>query len=137
MLKPLRQLFRPTDEEPTQEQREALLDLLLWTMYADHVLALSEHDQIDEVAEAIEWTSVTPIAQYLNAAVARIRDVIGDAEATDELLERINERLATDTMRRRAYEACYELAESDGEIASAEINFLHQLRERFGIERSA
>lgn len=136
MLNRIRRLLRRVDaEQAAQRQREALLDLLIWTMYADNVLSLSENERLEDAADDITWESVQPVKQYINEAFSRIRTALDDEERAEELLESIHDRLETDEMRARAYETCHELAESDGSVASGEISLLSRVRERFGIER--
>jgi hypothetical protein len=114
-----------------QRQREAMIDLLLWTMYADKLLALPESDRIDEMSAEMEWDSPTPAPQYLQVAVARIRDVLDDEEKAAAEMDSIYERLGTDEMRRSAYAACRDLAKVDGEMADEELAFLNTVKQRF------
>lgn len=117
----------------TQPQREALIDLLLLTMYADRKIAVTENEQIDQVPEELSWDSVTPFPLYVNTALARIRDGLSDPQVVEALLDDIYERLGSEAMRRRAYDACNELAGADGQVAEAEARFLERIRTRFGL----
>lgn len=116
-----------------QRQREAMIDLLLWTMYADKLLALPENDRIDQLADEMEWNSPTPASQYLNAAIAKIRDVLEDAEKAVVEMNSIYERLGTDEMRKDAYMACRDLAQIDGDVADEEREFLNSVKQRFNL----
>lgn len=116
-----------------QKQREAMIDLLIWTMYADNVLTLPENDRIEKVSEEMKWESAMPAAQYLNLSIAKVRDVLDNQAKADDLLEDIRTRLGTAEMRREAYEACRDLAKSDGEIADKEMDLLTTVKERFNI----
>lgn len=117
-----------------QQQREAMIDLLIWTMYADTVLTLPENDRIDQITQEIEWDSPNRPSMYISQATPRIRDVLSDETRASELLDDINRRLGTDRMRREAYEACRELAGADGQLADEEMKLLQAVRERFGIK---
>ena len=66
-----------------QQQREAMLDLLIWTMYADRRLALPENDSLDEMAGDMKWSAVTPVSQYMNHSFARIREVLDDPDEAE------------------------------------------------------
>lgn len=114
-----------------QQQREAMIDLLLWTMYADKLLALPENDRIDELSAEMEWDSPTPASQYLQVAVSRIRDVLEDPEKAAAEMDSIYERLGSDEMRRNAYTACRDLAKVDGEVSDEEQSFLNAIKQRF------
>lgn len=115
-----------------QGQREAAIDLLVWTMYADAALTLPEQDHIDTAVEALTVPNL-PMQQYLRASVAKVRDALRDQNQADVLLKAIKDRLETDTVRRRAYEAALDLARSDGEVADEEARLLSRVRDAFGI----
>lgn len=135
MLDQIRGLFkRIGSSADRQEQREAMIDLLIWTMYADNVLTVTENDRIDELTEEMRWNSGTPAPQYLNVSIARVREALDDPEKSESLLDDIHERLGSHDMRVRTYEACRDLATADGEVAERETRFLARVREHFQIE---
>jgi hypothetical protein len=134
MIDRIKSLFERVGDAPvSQPQREALIDLLLWTMYVDKRLALPEGERIDQVPEELSWEAVTPFPQYLNARVARVREVLSDAQQDEALMDEIYARLGTDAMRRRAFDACADLAQVDGQVADEEARFLERVRVRFGL----
>ena len=116
-----------------QAQREAMVDLLLWSMYADRRIALPENDHLDQLPESLPWDAVTPFSVYVGAALARVRDVLSDPVLADRFLDDIYERLGTGDMRRRAHEASVHLAQVDGQVAEEEALFLDRIRTRFGL----
>lgn len=129
MLKQLTSLFKRVDETDMQQrQREAMVDLLVWTMYADKVLALPENDRLDHMAEDLTWESTTPFSHYLNMSTAKVRDVLGNEDKAEELLNDISRRLETPAARQEAYDACCDLAQSDGEVVDEEVQFLNKLK---------
>lgn len=117
-----------------QRQREAMIDLLIWMMYADNVLTLPENDRIDQITEEMEWDSPNRPSAYVNVSIAKIRDVLADDGKAKELLDSIDQRLGSDKMRSEAYEACRELANADGQVADEEMKLLNQVKHRFGID---
>ena len=117
----------------TQSQREAILDLLLWTMYVDRRIAVPENEQIDQLPEEFSWRSVTPFSLYVNTSLARVREVLSDPEAAETLLADVQRRLDTEATRRKAYEACNRLACADGQVAEEEARFLERIQARFGL----
>lgn len=134
MLDHIRSLFkRIGSAADEQSQREAMVDLLVWTMYADNVLTLPENDRIDQVTEEMEWSSATPVQQYVNISIAKVRDALDDGEKGDALLNDISDRLGSGKMRQHAFQACRDLARADGEIADQETQFLEDVRAHFGI----
>lgn len=134
MLERLKTLFgKAGGTALTQPQREAMVDLLLWIMYADRLLAVPEHDRIDRLGTELGWTSVTPFSQYVDTTVARVREVLSDEDRAAALLEDLYARLGTDAVRRQAYDACRSLAEADGQVAEDEARLLDRIRTRFGL----
>lgn len=135
MLDQIRRLFKRIGRTAAeQEQREAMIDLLIWTMYADNVLTLTESDRIDEITEEMQWDSPTPPRQYLNVSVARVREANDNPSKADDLLQDISNRLGSREMRLQTYEACKELAQVDGQVADQETRFLTWVEEHFRIE---
>ena len=135
MLEQIRVLFRriaSTADE--QKQREAMVDLLIWTMYADNVLTLPENEKIDQVTEEMSWNSPVPAQQYIYASIAKVREALDNSEKAESLLNDISERLQSDAVRLRTYEACRDLANVDGEMDDKELSFLNTVKTHFEID---
>ncbi len=134
MLARLKGLFHKFEElSISQPQREAMLDLLLWTMYADRVLALPENERIDQLPDELSWDSVTPFPLYVSTALARVRESLADPDEAQALMDDVYARLGTEAMRRRAYDACRDLSGLDGDVSEEEAAFLERVRTRFGL----
>lgn len=134
LIEQLVQLFRPEDPPPDDPQayREALVDLLVWTMFVDRHLALAEQELIDAVTEDMEWTSMTPLGEFLQESSARARSVIdGDSAGAQGYLATIGERLHNPKDRKRVYEVCQELVNSDGKLRQEEIQHLRAVAKTF------
>lgn len=135
MLEQMRGLFkRIVGSADEQVQREAMVDLLIWTMYADNVLTLTEKERIDDLMDEMQWDSATPARQYVNISLARVREAIDDPSKSESLLDDIHNRLGSTEMRRRTYEACHDLAKVDGEVAERERELLARVKEHFQID---
>lgn len=127
------QLERTHEASASQKEREAVIDLLVMTMYADRFIASAENDAIERVAEQIDGDAPLPLAQYLNASIAKVRETLGDKEQHHALLRDISERLGTDRMRTLAYQASRAVARADDEMADEEEQFLNTVRAVFEI----
>jgi hypothetical protein len=66
----------------TQQQREAVVDLLLLGMFADAPLKVSEDQKLLSVIEEIGWHSYQDPDLYLQSAIARARDTLETEGAT-------------------------------------------------------
>lgn len=130
----LMQLFRPEEPPPEDPQacREAMVDLLLWTMFVDRHVALAEHETIDAMAADLEWTGRVPLADYMRESTARARKVVdeGDTAAKDYLAS-IRERLQSRRDRTRAMVACREMVNSDGKLRPEEAQLLKDVARAF------
>lgn len=132
MFQRIRSIIRNAPDDGEQRQREALIDLLLWVMYADESLSLPENQMLGQLEDG-EWSGVMPPRQYVNAALARVRDVLGDQEKTTAFLEQVAERLGTPEMRQHAYDAACDFAQVDGDVSSKEHAFLRQTHRTFAL----
>jgi uncharacterized tellurite resistance protein B-like protein len=130
-------LFRKDQQaaqQRDQAQREALIDLLVWTMFADRHVASVEAQQIRKEAEGLEWDGHRSIDRFIDGSVKRVRDVLGSETAEAAYLDDIHHRLADADMRLRALAACEELIGIDGDRAEAELAHLERVKSRFAKE---
>lgn len=135
MIENLRNAFRRVDQSDVEhEQQEAMVDLLFWTMYSDNTISLPENEAIDRVVDEFSENTSLPLAQYVGASTAKVRDVLGDSDKAEALLDDIYERLGTQDNRAQAYEACCELAQADGQVAEEEEAFLKVIRTHFNVK---
>lgn len=123
--------------EMSQPQREATLQLLIWTMLVDKSIKISEQNRIHAFLEHIEWTSPFQIREFWGLSVARIRDVMGDAEKEKTLITRLREILDTPEICQRAIAACVDLARADNDLSIEEQNFLTRLGNAFREEKKS
>jgi uncharacterized tellurite resistance protein B-like protein len=139
MLERIQKAFRRVNEsDADQQQRKATMDLVVWMMYADSAITLPESDAVDRIVEELSGDDTAlPLEQYVGSSTAKVRNALGDEEASEQLLTDIHERLGTPEMRQRAYDACRDLARADGHMADEEEAFLSTVRARFGIQASS
>jgi hypothetical protein len=88
----------------TQQQREAVVDLLLLGMFADAPLKVSEDQKLLSVIEEIGWLSYQAPDLCLQSAIARARDTLETVGATKHRLERISQELNEPGLKQRALE---------------------------------
>lgn len=128
------QLFRPGEPPPEDPQayREALVDLLIWTMFVDHHLALAEQELLDSITDDLEWTSLTPLAHFVHESTARARAVLeGGESAAAEYLLSIRDRVHRPEHRRRVIDACRAVINSDGKLRPQEVEHLKAVSRSF------
>lgn len=134
LVQQLFQLFRPEDPPPEnpQDYREALLDLLVWTMFVDRHVALAERETLDEMAEKLEWTGKAPLPSFIHESTARARKVIDEGGASaSSYLANIASRVSNEKDRRRILNACSEIVGADGKLRPEEAQHLKAIEKAF------
>jgi hypothetical protein len=130
----LMDLLSSHDEEQaraSQRQREATVDLLVWTMFVDRHVASPEQEFLRRASGGLAWESQRPLDVFLDGSVRRIRDALGSEASEQAYIRDIAARLPDPESRRRAVELCEELAGADGELAAAERAHLDRIRACF------
>src|SRR5258706_13075433 len=84
-----------------QEQREAVVDLLLLGMFADAPLRVSEDQKLLSVIEEIGWESYQAPDLYLQSAIAKARDAMDTEGGIKHRLEKIDQELNDNGLRKR------------------------------------
>jgi hypothetical protein len=113
----------------TQAEREAVIDLLVWTMFADRHVAAAEQQRIAAETKNMAWDAPSPVDHFVDKSMLRARAVLAGDQSAEKYLDEITARLGDDAMRRRALAACEALAEVDGEVAEAERQLLRTFEE--------
>src|SRR6266446_3973702 len=115
----------------TAEQKQALLDLLIVGMYADHNLASAEDERVEQLLDAFEFPSDYERDRFSDAAFARARRQGGSAEAIRAYVGQVADHFPTPEIRKRAYDILDDLLTSDGRVTSEESKLLAATREVF------
>lgn len=114
---PFKKLFHSspkTNDGLTQEAREAIVDILHYTMYADKLISIKEDVFIESTARTLDWDPKISYESYegkSTGAVARARD--NDA-ARDAFFGSLKTRLPRKEDRELALALADDLAVSDG-----------------------
>ena len=115
----------------TQEQKQALLDLLIVGMYADHDLASAEDERIQQLLDAFNFPSEYERDRFSDAAFTRAARQSGSPEAIRAFVGEIASHFPTPEIRRRAYDLLDDLLTGDGKVTSEESKLLGATREVF------
>jgi hypothetical protein len=94
----LTRLFRP-HETPrdglTQSEREAMVDLLHYCMYADNHIALAEEQIVEETVSILNWDPGASFESYESRSIARAREAKEHPESREEFFKSVKDRLAS------------------------------------------
>ena len=113
----------------TQPQREAIVDLLNYCMYADNLVMLAEDRLITDTVKKFNWDSKTPFDQFALRSIDNARNARESQVYRDKFLGSISDRLSTDAVKAQALDLCQELFLADGAQSHEEDVVLQHLRQ--------
>ena len=112
----------------TQPQREAIVDLLNYCMYADDLVFLAEDRFIADTVAKFNWDSKVPFDQFDTRSVSNARNAKESQVYRDQFLASIRDRLDTAPVKEQALDLCQELFLSDGARSAEEEDVCQNLR---------
>jgi hypothetical protein len=127
----IRKLFRKSEtpnDGLTQPQREAIVDLLNYCMYADNLVFLAEDRLISDTVAHFNWEPKIPFDQFDVRSIDNARNATENQGYRDRFLSSIRDRLGTAAVKGRALELCQELFVADGARSDEEDDVLQHLR---------
>jgi uncharacterized tellurite resistance protein B-like protein len=117
----------------TDEQKRALVDLLVLGMYADGNLDLIEDEKARRVLDAIQFPSDSDRQYFLDASFARARKNNASPEAVRVFVVEIAKIIPSPAMRREVYNVLEDSLSSDNQIAETETRLLTIITEEFDL----
>ena len=115
----------------TPEQKQAVFDLMVVGMYADHNLASAEDERIKQLLGAFGFSSDYERDQFCDAAFARASRQSGSPEAIRAYVVQVASHFPTREIRQKAYDLLDDLLTSDGVVSSEESKLLSAAKEVF------
>ena len=112
----------------TQPQREAIVDLLTYCMYADNSVLLAEDRFITDTVAKFNWESKVPFDQFVVRSIDNLRNVRESQVDRDRFLASIKDRLGTAAVKAQALDLCQELFVADGVRSGEEDTVFQNLR---------
>src|SRR6266513_3542369 len=119
----IRKLFRKTEAPKdglTQPQREAIVDLLNYCMYADNLVFIAEDRLIADTVAKFNWDSTVPFDQFDVRSIDNARNSSENRGYKDRFLASIRDRLGTAAVKEQALDLCQELFLADGARSAEE-----------------
>ena len=113
----IRKLFHKSEapnDGLTQPQREAIVDLLNYCMYADNLVFLAEDRLIADTVAKFNWDSKVPFDQFDVRSIDNARNATENQGYRDRFLASIKDRLDTPAVKGQALDLCQELFIADG-----------------------
>ena len=112
----------------TQPQREAIVDLLNYCMYADNLIFLAEDRVITDTVAKFNWDPKIPFDQFDARSINNARTASENQVYRDQFLAWIRDRLGTAAVKGQALDLCEELFLADGVRSDEEDAVLQNLR---------
>jgi hypothetical protein len=112
----------------TQPQREAIVDLLNYCMYADNLVMLAEDRLIADTVAKFNWESKVPFDQFVLRSTDNARNARESQVYREKFLASIKDRLGTAAVKGKALDLCQELFVADGARSDEEDAVLQNLR---------
>jgi hypothetical protein len=112
----------------TQPQREAIVDLLNYCMYADDLVMLAEDRLITDTVKKFNWDSKVPFDQFALRSIDNARNARENQGYREKFLGSIRDRLNTDAVKGKALDLCQELFIADGARSDEEADVFQNLR---------
>lgn len=103
-----------------QTQREAIVDLLHYCMFADNFVALAEDSFVNSVAATLSWDKKITFESYEGGSIGKARKAKESAAYREQFYKDVVARLATKEARARALQLCRDLYKADAKLADAE-----------------
>ncbi len=125
-------LFRPSHQPTdafTQEEREAIVDILHYGMYADHHLSASEDEAIEAAARTLDWDPRISYETYEGKSTAVVRAAMADPERKEAFFESLRARLKNPDHRKFALNIADDLMKAEGLRRKSERRVSAELRE--------
>ena len=128
----IRKLFHKSEAPKdglTQPQREAMVDLLCYCMYADNLVMLAEDRLITDTVKRFNWDSKVPFDQFALRSTDNARNARESQVYRDKFLGSIRDRLGSAPVKEKALGLCQELFIADGSRSDEEEDVFQNLRQ--------
>ncbi len=128
----IRKLFHKSEapnDGLTQPQREAIVDLLNYCMYADNLVFIAEDRLITDTVAKFNWDSKVPFDQFDVRSIDNARNARESPGYRERFLGSIRDRLDTAEVKGQALDLCEELFLADGARSDEEDAVLQNLKQ--------
>lgn len=115
----------------TDQQKQALVDLLTLGMYADGNLDLIESEKASRVLDTIQFSSESERQRFMDDSFTRARKHNVSPEAMRKYVAEIGKNFPLPAIRRQAYAALEDSLSSDNRLADREDELLVIVTEEF------
>jgi flagellar biosynthesis chaperone FliJ len=119
----------------SDEQKSALLDLLILGMYQDRHIAAAEDERVKSLVASFDLPSDYARQQFIDASFARVNKQQRTPEALRSAVFNYGSKFTDAKQRRQALDALAELLASDSQVTNEENRFLIMVEEAFELKK--
>lgn len=117
----------------SQAQREAIVDLLHYCMYADNLVALKEDQFINSVAATLNWDRNISFETYEGTSIGNARRAKEQSAYREAFLQSISSRLDKSEIRQLAFDLVKQLFTADSHLSEKESQQLPSIRKALAL----
>ncbi len=117
----------------TQAQREAIVDVLHYCMYADKLITISENQFVAAKVKSFSWDPKISFEYYQGKSIGAVRLALDNKDARERFFASLKQRLATPELRKQAFELCQKLFMADGNKSEGESASQAVIRQGLGL----
>ena len=109
----------------SQEQREALIRLLIASRYEDRLLSEAEAEAFAAHVAQLGWDSVTPVEEFVQIATAEVRQALRDPGTREFFFQSNVDPFVTIEEKTAALDHIHAVLEADGLVPAENKLFSH------------
>lgn len=121
-----------SDDGMKQSEREAFVRLIVYAMYADRSISLSEDRILNREIGSLCWQGALTVEDFLNRAIAQARDIPRHSSEEQVFIEECADSLLSPAARQRARDIVEAITMADGDEDRDERKLKEQLRAALG-----
>jgi len=110
-----------------QDEREAVLTLMLVTMYADKKLTLEENATLRRYEKLIKWDSGMSLDYFFSNTIAAVRSAMRDEAKLSAMLADAYKRIHSEAIRTLTIKACNDMVGADFKRDASETALLKRI----------
>ena len=121
---------RAKEQSEVDEEHQAIVDLLVLTVYADERVSQEEMEALARFdVEHQDWDGGDfSVAEYLGPSIAKVRAAVGSPLDVDGLLSDAAAKITTPALRAEVPGYCEAVAQADGQLSADEVGIIAKIR---------
>ncbi len=115
-----------------QDEREAVITLMVIAMYADKKLTLEENATLHRYEKLLKWESGISLSHFFSNTIAAVRSAMRDEAKLDVLVGDCCKRIRSEAIRTLTIKACNDMTGADFKREASELSVLMRIVRHLG-----